>query len=134
MDIQDLAYQLSQTQQNGYTFTTQLLEGEVTVLQVVVGQRDEFPVYISLADDQVLCITHLFKEDEVKPDQRNDMFEAMLEMNIPMPLSSFSKIDDRYVVFGALSRTSSFEDVVLEIVTLSDNSLDAIETLEPYLK
>lgn len=134
MDIQDIAYQLTETTQSGYAFNTQLLAGEIDVLQVIVGDRQELPVYLSIADDQILCITYIFAEAEVEATKRNDMLEAMVEMNIPMPLSSFSKIKDQYVVFGALSTTSSFDDVVHEIVTLSDNSIDAIEALSEFLK
>ena len=62
-----------------------------------------------------------------------EMFESMLSLNIPMPLSSFAKMDDKYAVFGAMSLNSSAEDVALEITSLSDNSLDAIEALSDYL-
>ena len=55
-------------------------------------------------------------------------------MNIPMPLSAFAKVEDKYVVFGALSINSTLEDIELEIVTLSDNSLEVISEMDTYLK
>jgi len=58
----------------------------------------------------------------------------MLEMNIPMPLSAFAKVENKYVVFGALSINSSLEDIELELVTLSDNSLEVISEMDSYLK
>jgi uncharacterized protein YjfI (DUF2170 family) len=61
------------------------------------------------------------------------MLEVMLDMNIPMPLSSFSRVQDRYVVFGALSVKSSFEDVVHEVITLGENSVEAIEVMSDFL-
>ncbi len=103
------------------------------VAKVTIEDRDELPIFITLADDQLLCICSLFDESQVTPETRMAMFESMLSLNIPMPLSSFAKMDDKYAVFGAMSLNSSAEDVALEITTLSDNSLDAIEALSDYL-
>ena len=61
------------------------------------------------------------------------MMEEMLELNIPMPLSSFSKLGERYVIFGALSIGSNIEDICHEIITLTENALEAIDALEEYL-
>ena len=50
-----------------------------------------------------------------------------------MASSSFSMIDDCYVIFGALSVSSSTSEVVTEILTLSDNTLEAIDAMQEYL-
>ena len=39
----------------------------------------------------------------------------------------------RYVIFGALAATASTEDLVAEIETLSDNTLEVLEVVAPYL-
>ena len=54
------------------------------------------------------------------------LLEEMLELNIPIPLSSFAKIGDRYVIFGALAVESNIEDICHEIITLSENAVEAI--------
>lgn len=134
MNIQDLANRLSDLQSfQGYEFECQPIPGEVEVLQVTVGDFDELPSYVSITDTQILCITWLFAEDEVNQDLRSDMMEEMLELNIPIPLSSFAKVDDRYVIYGALSINSSIEDICQELVTLSENALEAITALEEFL-
>ncbi len=134
MNIQDLANRLSDLQSfQGYEFECQPIPGEVEVLQVTVGDFDELPSYVSITDTQILCITWLFAEDEVNQDLRSDMMEEMLELNIPIPLSSFAKVDNRYVIFGALSINSSIEDICQELVTLSENALEAITALEEFL-
>lgn len=134
MNIQDLANRLSDLQSfQGYEFECQPIPGEVEVLQVVVGDFDELPSYVSITDTQILCITWLFAEDEVDPKRRSEMMEEMLELNIPMPLSSFAKVDNRYVIFGALSIGSSIEDICQELVTLSENAVEAITALEEFL-
>ena len=91
------------------------------------------PCFVSVTDTQILCITYLFAENEVKSDKRAEMMEEMLELNIPMPLSSFAKLGDRYVIFGALSIGSNIEDIYHEIITLTENALEAIDALEEFL-
>ena len=54
-------------------------------------------------------------------------------MNIPMPLSSFSKIGDKYVIFGALSINSSFHDIEHELGVLSNNAMEIIDDMGEYL-
>jgi uncharacterized protein YjfI (DUF2170 family) len=61
------------------------------------------------------------------------MHVTMLEMNIPMPLSSFSKIGDKYVVFGALAINSPFADIEHELAVLSSNALEVIDDMSEYL-
>lgn len=137
VDITKLANELVQEGKNteaGFLFEVNPIPGEVEVLQIIVEDREELPIFVSASDEQILCIAYLFKEDEVKSEMMNEMNQAMLQANIPVPLSSFAKIDDQYVIFGALSVNSSLEDVVHEIDTLSSNTLDAIEAMSAYLK
>ena len=87
-----------------------------------------------MTDNQILCITYLFAESDLDPAQRSDILEEMLTLNIPMPLSSFAKIDDRYVVFGALAIGSGIEEICHELITLTENCAEALLALEEYLK
>ena len=134
MNTSDLALRISDLSSfEGYEFDCQPIPGETEVLQITLWEYEELPAFVSVTDTQILCITYLFTEDEVKPGSRGEMLEEMLKLNIPMPLSSFSKIGDRYVVFGALSVSSSIEDICHEIITLTENAVEAIDALEEYL-
>ena len=134
MNSEDLAVRISDLDNfDGYQLECQPIPGEIDVLQITVGDFDELPTYVSVTDTQILCLTYLFTEDEVKPESRSDMLEEMLELNIPIPLSSFAKIGDRYVIFGSLSNTSGIEDICLEIITLTENAVEAITALEDFL-
>ncbi|HIP76326.1 MAG TPA: DUF2170 family protein [Psychromonas hadalis] len=136
MNISKIATHLNQLgdeTETGYNFDCTPISGEIDVLQVEVIGREEIPVFISISDNQILCIAYLWDESEVKEGQKANMMEAMLEINIPMPLSSFAKVEDKYVVFGALSINSTLEDIELEVVTLSDNSLEVIDEMSNYL-
>lgn len=134
MNLQDLGLHFSDVSLEGYKFECQLIPGDVEVLQVVIEGFEEIPVYISATDSQILCIAYLWSEDEVNPDTKAEMMEVMLDMNIPMPLSSFSRVQGRYVVFGSLSMNSRFEDVVHEVVTLGENSVEVLSVMTEFLK
>jgi len=131
--IADHLNMLADNSDTGMVFDCQPISGEVDVLQVTVLGREELPIFMSVADDQILCITYLWGEEEVKPGAQADMHTSMLEMNIPMPLSSFSKIGDKYVIFGALSINSTFEDIEHEIAVLSNNAIEVIDDMGEFL-
>ncbi|GLX84430.1 hypothetical protein tloyanaT_06820 [Thalassotalea loyana] len=131
--IADHLNTLADNSDTGLVFDCQPIAGEVDVLQISVIGREELPIFVSVTDDQILCITYLWGEDEVKPDSQAEMHTSMLEMNIPMPLSSFSKIGDKYVIFGALSMNSSFHDIEHELAVLSNNAIEVIDDMSEYL-
>jgi len=134
MDTRDLALRISDLSSfEGYQFDCQPIPGETEVLQITLWEFEELPCFVSVTDTQILCITYLFAENEIKATNRAEMMEEMLELNIPMPLSSFAKLGERYVIFGALSIGSNIEDICHEIITLTENALEAIDALEEYL-
>jgi len=124
---------LANNSETGMVFDCQPITGEVDVLQITIIEREELPIFVSVTDDQILAITYLWGEDEVQAETRSAMQESMLEMSIPMPLSSFSKIGDKYVIFGALSISSSFSDIEHELTVLSNNALEVISDMSEFL-
>ena len=136
MNIHTIANYLNSMADNsdtGMVFDCQPISGEVDVLQISVIDREELPIFVSVTDDQILCITYLWGAEEVKNNKLAQMHESMLEMNIPMPLSSFSKIGDKYVIFGALSINSTYEDIEHELAVLSNNAIEIIDDMSDYL-
>lgn len=131
--IADHLNSLADNSDTGMSFDCQPISGEVDVLQVTILGREELPIFVSVTDDQILCISYLWGVEEVKPNSIEAMHESMLEMNIPMPLSSFSKIGDKYVVFGALSINSNFNDIEHELAVLNNNALEVIDDMSEYL-
>jgi uncharacterized protein len=103
-------------------------------VHITVEGREELPIYVTIAEPEVLCLLHLFHENEVQDGKINELNSLLLSMNIPLPLSAFARIDGRYVLYGELSTNSAVEDLALELQTLSDNALEALETLQTYLK
>ncbi len=136
VDLKTLANQLAEKgkdAERGFPFEINPIPGEIEVLQIIVEDREELPIFVSVSEEQILCIAYLFKEEEVKSGVTDAMNKAMLTANISIPLSSFAKIDDQYVIYGALSVNSSLEDIVHEVEVLSSNVLEAIEAMSDYL-
>ena len=119
---------------DGMGLSIEMFDGENSVACIKVEDREEFPIYMTVDDGQILCITYLFSDEEVNPGKRIEMTDAMLMMNVMVPLSAFSKIGNQYILFGALSPRASIDELLHEIELLSDNVLDAIATLSTYLK
>ena len=116
----------------GATFDCQPIPNSPDVLQVTMNEMEEIPVYVSITDTQILCIVYLWSEADVAPDKKVEMMETMLEMNIPVPLSAFAKVNGRYALFGALSVNASFEEIVHEVATLTENSVEAYTEMEVF--
>ena len=133
MDVKLLQQSLDNlTSENGFRFAAREAEDDGAI-EVVVEDRDEFPIMVALDDEQLLCLTYLWDESQVKAESRTDLLVTLLEMNVPLPLSSFGKIGDRYVLFGALAAGASIEDIVTELESLSDNTLEAIEAVAAFI-
>ncbi|WP_249383949.1 DUF2170 family protein [Chitinivorax sp. B] len=122
-----------QSHMGGLEVQMQPIPGEVDVVQLTIEGRESLPIFLTRSDAQMLCICYLWTDAEVKPDQRQAMQTTMLDLNVAVPLSSFGRIQDKYVLFGALASHATPADIALEIVTLSDNSVDALDAMSDYL-
>ncbi len=119
---------------DGLTMSAEVMTGEVDMVKVKIEDREEFPVFITVDNEQILCTTYLWHENEVRTDKRSELIESMLTMNLPMPLSSFGKVGDQYLIFGAIDVNADIKEVHHEVCTLSDNTLNAIEAMQDYLQ
>jgi hypothetical protein len=134
MKIADFAIGLSKHRTaEGYTFDCQTIHGDVDVLQIEMNGFDGFPVFLTRTASQIICIIYLWTEAEINQQYRLEMLEVMLDTSISIPLSSYAREGDRYVLFGSLSVSSDFDKVVEEIMTLNANALDVVDAMEDFL-
>lgn len=119
---------------DGTSLSIEMFDGDNAVACIKVEDREEFPIYMTVDEGQILCITYLFGDNQVDQSKRAEMAEVMLMMNVSIPLSAFSKIGNQYIMFGALSPSSSVVEILQEIELLSDNVLDAIDAVSEYLQ
>ncbi len=115
------------------TLGAEILQGEVPVLMIMIEDREEFPIYITIDDSQILCISHLWTDAEVQAERRVELLESLLMMNVPMPLSAFSKVGGQYIIFNALPNQADINDMLATLDALSDNTLTAIEEFAEFL-
>lgn len=133
MDNQTLALQLGDAIHAGRSFAFMPLAGDEPVLQIAVSEAEETPVYLTVTDTQILCLVYLFQEKELHQERIPELHESMLRLSVPMPLSALGKVDQHYVVYGALSPQSSETELMQELITLADNAIDLLETFEEFL-
>ncbi|KZN52719.1 YjfI family protein [Pseudoalteromonas luteoviolacea] len=134
MELNELSIKLSQYETEGASFESFFINNVgQEVLQIIVDGNDELPIFVTRTEEQILCICYLFTEQEISADKHAELNDTLLRLNVPMPLSAFAKIDDKYAIFGALSTNSTLEQLGHEIVTLSANSIDALEAISDYL-
>ena len=124
---------LAGAEMGGRSVQLQPIPGHTPVIQVSIEGRDELPIFVTSSDMQIICICYLWAEEEVKPARRTELLESLLELNPSVPLSSFGRVDGRYVLTGALGRDASVQDIAREVAVLSDNALDALDALSEFL-
>jgi uncharacterized protein len=54
-------------------------------------------------------------------------------MNVPMPLSAFSKVGTHYIIFDALRINADINEILHALDVLSDNTLTAIAEVQEFL-
>lgn len=110
------------------------IPGPVPVVQVSIEGREELPIYVTCSDSQILCLCYLWNDSEVLTERRTELLETLLDLNPSVPLSSFGRVGERYVLFGALALNARPADIAEDIAALSDNALDALEALSEFLQ
>lgn len=104
-------------------------------IQVVLPDCGDLAIMIAITDRQLFVSTPLVEAEQVR--DRVDFNDACLRMNPLNPLSNLGLMTinerDTYIVFGELAPDSSAEQIELEVRTLADNAIDAVEVLKPYL-
>jgi uncharacterized protein len=105
----------------------------VPVMRMCIEGKEELPVFVTASPSQVLCICYLWTEAEVKTDKRADMLEAMMDLNIAIPLSNFGRIGEHYVIYGALAADASPDSIAVDIAMAADNAVEALEVFSEFL-
>ncbi|WP_196139869.1 YjfI family protein [Aliikangiella sp. G2MR2-5] len=132
--LNELTLKLAECQVQGHTFNCLPIKGEQEVLRVEVSGLEELPIFMTVTESQILCISYLFTKEEIHQERENELNQYLLELNLPMPLSSFAVVDGYYVIFGSLATVSKFDSIVQELITLASNSTDTLQALEEFIK
>lgn len=106
----------------------------VPVMRISIEGLEELPVFVTGSPSQVLCICYLWTEDEIRPERRSEMLEAMMDLNMAIPLSNFGRIGAHYVLFGSLAHDASAESIATDVAMVADNALEALDVFTEFLK
>lgn len=105
----------------------------VPVMRLSIEGLDELPVFVTSSPSQVLCICYLWTEDEIKPERRFEMLEAMMDLNMAIPLSNFGRIGGHYVLFGSLAHDASAESIATDVAMVAENAFEALDVFTEFL-
>lgn len=135
---QSLSEALAATElfQNGQA-GIELLQGADASLHVTMREYGDLPLFIAVFGEQIVVEALLWPAADVRDQAAFN--EEVLRTHKLFPLSSIGLEKaadgrDSYIMFGALSSSSTLSDVVFEIELLADNVIKATEAYEGFLK
>lgn len=122
---------------NNDSCSIEIIDGLDSTIVVSMHNYGDLPIFVTAGGDQILAEAVLFSVDEVKDTAKFN--EYVLRTHKYLPLSTISlETDlthgDYYYMFGALSASSSINEIVLEIETLAENTIQATEAFQAFLK
>jgi uncharacterized protein YjfI (DUF2170 family) len=111
--------------------TVTVVEGVEPVLQVVMHEFGDLPVYVSGGALQLVVSTLLWPCDE--QNHRAAFNEFLLKAQKIVPLSNFgiTTVDGRdyYELMGEISSKTTLQTLIIELRTLADNAIAAASDL-----
>ena len=122
---------------NNDSCSIEIIDGIDSTIVISMHNYGDLPIFVTAGGDQILAEAVLFSLDEVENTAKFN--EYVLRTHKYLPLSTISlETDithgDYYYMFGALSASSSVNQVVLEIETLAENTIQATEAFQAFLK
>lgn len=114
----------------------ELIEGAEPGLYLTMYDYGDLPLFMAVVGQQIIVEAMLWPVSQVRDPVRFN--EEVLRTHKLFPLSTLGieTIDGEavYIMFGALSASSSLAEVLFEIETLADNVIRATEAYERHLR
>ena len=113
-----------------------LVDGTEPCLEISMVEFGDLPIYLTVSGEQIIADAVLWPLSMVKnPVTLND---EVLRTHKLFPLSTisldrFPDGNEYYTIFGALSSSSSLQNIVQEIETLAANAIKATEAYGNHL-
>ncbi|KEI69624.1 YjfI family protein [Endozoicomonas elysicola] len=113
-----------------------LVDGTEPCLEISMTEFGDLPIYLTVSGEQIIADAVLWPLSMVKnPVTLND---EVLRTHKLFPLSTisldrFPDGNEYYTIFGALSSSSSLQNIVQEIETLAANAIKATEAYGSHL-
>ncbi len=122
---------------NNASCSIEIIDGLDSTIVISMHHYGDLPIFITVGGDQILAESVLFSLNDVADTAKFN--EYVLRTHKFLPLSTISletdiSHGDYYYMFGALSASSSVNEIVLEIETLAENTIQATEAFQTFLK
>lgn len=130
--VKSLAAALSDTRllRDG-EMTARVLEGTEPVLQILMHEFGDLPIFLSVGADQIVVSALLWPVDEQAHQDKFNVF--LLKAQKLVPLSNFGITTvagrDYYELFGELSCKTTLQTVIIELRMLGENAIKAASDL-----
>ena len=116
--------------------SVELIDGAEPGLYLTMHDYGDLPLFMAVVGRQIVVEAMMWPVSQVRDPARFN--EELLRTHRLFPLSTLGieTIDGEavYIMFGALSASSSLGDVLFEIETLADNVIRATEAYEWHLR
>lgn len=122
---------------NNDSCSIEIIDGLDSTIVISMHNYGDLPIFVTVGGNQILAEAVLFSLDDVNDTAKFN--EYVLRTHKYLPLSTISiETDvahgDYYYMFGALSASSSINEIVLEVETLAENTIQATEAFQTFLK
>lgn len=116
--------------------TIELIEGVDPTIHITMHDYGDLPVFLTVSGEQIIVESILWAMSEVNDIQGFN--DAILRTHKYFPLSTVSLDNmadgsDYYQMFGALSSTSSLENILFEVDVLANNVIQATSAYSDFL-
>ncbi|MEG5549180.1 DUF2170 family protein [Enterobacter wuhouensis] len=111
------------------------LENNSDLLIVRMNDFGDLPLSIFITSRQIIIETYICSVNDIKHQADFNLFLLRHQKILPLSSVGISLInhDEYYVAFGALSMSSSPDDIILEMTTLAENALDLAELTQEFM-
>ncbi|UTA48051.1 YjfI family protein [Simiduia sp. 21SJ11W-1] len=122
---------------SGLNAEVEFIDGVEPAIHLSMNDYGDLPVFLTVVGDQVIVESVLWSVNDVQDVHAFN--ETVLRTHKYFPLSTVSLDNlgddgDYYHMFGALSATSSLQNIIFEIEVLASNVIQATEAYSEHLK
>jgi len=107
--------------------TARVLEGTEPVLQIVMHEFGDLPIFLSAGADQIVVSALLWPVDEQEHQDRFNVFLLKAQKLVPLSNFGITTVADRdyYELFGELACKTTLQTVIIELRMLAENAIRA---------
>lgn len=118
------------------TCQIELIDGTEPSLHVIMSDYGDLPLFLAVVGEQIVVEALLWSVSQVRDTATFNELVLRTHKMFPLSTIGIETLDGElsYIMFGALSASSTLSNVLFEIETLADNVIKATEAYGPQLR